>query len=208
MGKHRLNFFQKAITHQSEKIFNSCSFFYSVVSEYRTCKSKCLEKFAYLSERILENILTNMKWFTIQINLNSEIFYVRNNHPVPVVDVEDYHLCITGIGVTPTNLTLSQLKASFARKTITSVLQCAGSRRAEMDDLRPVAGTKWGGGAVGNAFWTGADFKSVLAYASFDLRNYPNLANIHVQVCLIQELCTYLMLGVFFFVSSHFRILK
>ncbi|XP_021961605.1 sulfite oxidase, mitochondrial [Folsomia candida] len=111
----------------------------------------------------------------------NEIFYVRNNHPVPVVDVEDYHLCITGIGVTPTNLTLSQLKASFARKTITSVLQCAGSRRAEMDDLRPVAGTKWGGGAVGNAFWTGADFKSVLAYASFDLRNYPNLANIHVQ---------------------------
>lgn len=40
---------------------------------------------------------------------------------------------------------------------------CGGNRRSEMAEIKPVKGLSWGPGAVGNAEWSGARLRDVLA---------------------------------------------
>lgn len=65
----------------------------------------------------------------------SELFYVRNHLPVPVVDPEEYILELEGPGGETQSLTLEDLKTKFPKVSVTSVVQCAGNRRSELNKV-------------------------------------------------------------------------
>lgn len=48
------------------------------------------------------------------------------------------------------------------KHTITATIMCAGNRRSEMIEVKPVKGLSWGPAAVSNAEWTGVRLKDVL----------------------------------------------
>src|SRR5204863_2426915 len=75
---------------------------------------------------------------------------------------EHWTLAIDGEVENPLRLSLSDLKA-FPRASATCVLQCAGNGRSLHSPRVP--GVQWGSGAVGNARWTGARVKDLLARA-------------------------------------------
>lgn len=96
----------------------------------------------------------------------NDIFFVRNHLPVPRVDPETYRLEVRGVGIEkPLSLTLDDLKNNFPRHTVTSTIQCAGNRRAELNSVKQVKGIPWTGGAIGTAEWSGARLRDVLIHA-------------------------------------------
>jgi len=129
---------------------------------------------------------------------------VRNHLPVPLVAESDYVLTVTGEGLPTKTLTLSELKANFAKHTVDATIQCAvrprlspapsasphslpgtaqGNRRNELSAVKPVKGGAWDIGAISNASWGGARLRDVLlwlgvsddAHAGTDSRAPPPL---------------------------------
>ena len=88
----------------------------------------------------------------------NEWFYVRNHLPTPDVSSTEYELDVL---VDNDNqdcektLTLADLKTKFSKVEVTSAIQCGGNRRAEMNQIKPIKGLMWKGGAIGNAKWGG-----------------------------------------------------
>ena len=96
----------------------------------------------------------------------NEVFFVRNHLPVPDIDPEKYELEIGGIGLeTPLKLSLKALRTEYPLHTVTVTIQCAGNRRAGMQDMAPVKGLQWGPGAISTAQWTGVLLRDVLEQA-------------------------------------------
>lgn len=60
-------------------------------------------------------------------------------------------------------LTLDELKAKFKHHTVTTTIQCAGNRRAEMSGVKQVNGLSWDTTALSTANWTGVLLSDVLA---------------------------------------------
>ena len=52
-------------------------------------------------------------------------------------------------------LTIDNLKKNFEEVSVTTAIQCAGNRRAEMNKYKKVQGLLWEGTAISNAKWTG-----------------------------------------------------
>lgn len=94
----------------------------------------------------------------------SNLFYIRNHHPVPLLsqeDAEDFRLeidlsALNGTKVSTENndadqmvakLSLEQIK-SLPKVEVVSTLQCSGNRRSGFNDLRQTSGTNWGQGAM------------------------------------------------------------
>ncbi|KAF0289308.1 putative sulfite oxidase, mitochondrial [Amphibalanus amphitrite] len=102
-----------------------------------------------------------------------DLFYVRNHLPVPVIDPSEYELEVDGVGVDGLTLSLEQLKNDFPAVTVTATVMCAGNRRSEMTQVKPVRGLFWGAAAVGNATWTGARLTDVLKAAGYDVNSGP-----------------------------------
>jgi sulfite oxidase len=70
-------------------------------------------------------------------------------------------------------LSLADLKESFAPAIVPATLQCAGNRRQELMDARPIAGELgWGAEAIGHAEWSGVRLRDVLLHAGLGLE--PN----------------------------------
>ena len=59
------------------------------------------------------------------------------------------------VGDNKLSLSLDDLKNNYKPVTITTTIQCAGNRRAEMSDFKTVKGLSWGTCAIGTARWTG-----------------------------------------------------
>lgn len=96
----------------------------------------------------------------------NDLFFVRNHLPVPQVIADDYILEINGLSVEePVILTLHDLKTKFPKHNVTCTIQCAGNRRIELNEVKPVKGIAWTGGAIGTAEWSGARLRDVLLYA-------------------------------------------
>ncbi|KAG1694003.1 hypothetical protein DVH05_022021 [Phytophthora capsici] len=96
----------------------------------------------------------------------NELFFVRNHLPVPEVDIENFTLKITGVGIgqkKQVEFTLDDLKSKFKHHTITTTVQCAGNRRAEMSGVKQVNGLSWDTTALSTANWTGVLLSDVLA---------------------------------------------
>lgn len=81
----------------------------------------------------------------------NNLFFVRNHLPVPKISPEDYVLEVKGEGGDPIYLTLDDLQSKFKQYTVTAAIQCAGNRRSELAEVKPVKGLNWTGGAIGNA---------------------------------------------------------
>ncbi len=92
----------------------------------------------------------------------NELFYIRNNGPVPDLDPETWRLSITGLVDTPMELSLDDLKARDV-VTITSFLECSGNSRGYFEPN--ASGTQWGNTAIGNAEWTGTALGPILQEA-------------------------------------------
>eukprot|EP01012_Entosiphon_sulcatum_P005367 TRINITY_DN12371_c0_g1_i2.p1 TRINITY_DN12371_c0_g1~~TRINITY_DN12371_c0_g1_i2.p1 ORF type:complete len:549 (-),score=49.93 TRINITY_DN12371_c0_g1_i2:25-1671(-) len=110
----------------------------------------------------------------------TDLFYVRNHLPVPNVDLSGYRLEISGLGLPEAvAFTLEELQRKFHQHTVTATIQCAGNRRKEMIDIKPVKGLAWRQAAIANAEWTGVRLRDVLLYAGLDLSTEPEAQ--HVQ---------------------------
>ena len=95
-------------------------------------------------------------------------FYVRSHGNLPRLGEDSHILCVGGLVAKPMNLTVPELRARFAERTVTATLQCAGNRRSELNALRPVSGDLWSAGAIGNAVWTGVALDQVLKETGAD----------------------------------------
>ena len=109
----------------------------------------------------------------------NDIFFVRNHLPVPHISAESYILEVSGKGMDPVRLSLEDLKSKFPKHTVTVTIQCAGNRRMDLADIKPVKGIPWTGGAIGNAEWSGASLRDVLLFAG--LKEESGVQHIHIE---------------------------
>jgi sulfite oxidase len=94
-----------------------------------------------------------------------DLFYGRNHGPIQQVDPEVWQLEIDGLVQRPLTLSLADLR-HFPQHSVVATLMCAGNRRAELMQARPIPGQiGWGPGAVSTAEWTGTRLADVLAEA-------------------------------------------
>ena len=91
--------------------------------------------------------------------------YIRTHGDVQHLDEAVHRLRVTGRVAHPLELSVADLRARFSVRSITSGLQCAGNRRADLQEVARTAGDPWSGGAVGNVRWTGTPLREVLAAA-------------------------------------------
>jgi sulfite oxidase len=95
-----------------------------------------------------------------------DTFYGRNHGPIPRIDPDTWRLEVDGLVQRPLTLSLAELRHRFPEHNLVATLICAGNRRAELIEARPLPGEEpWGPGAVSTARWTGATLADVLAAA-------------------------------------------
>ena len=92
-------------------------------------------------------------------------FYIRSHGDMPGLDPATHRVRVTGRVARPLDLTLGDLEAGFAPKSVMAVLQCAGNRRADLQGVGRTSGDPWAPGAIGHAEWTGAALADVLQAA-------------------------------------------
>ena len=88
-------------------------------------------------------------------------WYVRNHHPTPNINRDTYKLEITLGNKVTKKITLNDLE-KYPKHNVTTTIQCAGNRRDEYNNIRPVQGTKWKGGAISTATWQGYYLRDIL----------------------------------------------
>lgn len=108
----------------------------------------------------------------------TDLFYVRNHLPVPTVDPKAWKLRIEGEGLRTVELSLEELQTRFRKHVQAATIQCAGNRRSEMKQIKPVKGLDWDIGAIGTATWGGVLLRDVLKYAGFEDGD-PSVAHVH-----------------------------
>lgn len=94
-------------------------------------------------------------------------FYVRGHGPVPSLDAETFTLHVGGMVERPLTLTLADLQRDYPARTVEATLQCAGNRRRELHEIKPMQKNAllWEQEAISNATWTGVELSAVLRAA-------------------------------------------
>lgn len=96
----------------------------------------------------------------------ADAFYVRNHGPVPRGDPSAHRLHLDGLVAGPRVWTVDGLRSRFGEHQVLATLQCAGNRRAGLNEVREIPGqAAWGPGATSTARWTGVRLADVLAEA-------------------------------------------
>jgi sulfite oxidase len=110
-----------------------------------------------------------------------EDFFVRNHGEVPAVDPATWRLRVEGEVERPLELSLADLAARPRRQLIATV-QCAGNRRQELIEHRPVPHElPWGAEAISTASWAGPALAELLAEAR------PTATAAHVEFTGLDE---------------------
>ena len=91
-------------------------------------------------------------------------FYIRSHGPIPAL-ADDHRVVLDGLVDCPRAFTVAELRTSFAIRTVTATMQCAGNRRAHLQGVGTTSGDPWDVGAIGNAQWTGVALRDVLGAA-------------------------------------------
>lgn len=99
-------------------------------------------------KKLRENYLT-------PINL----WYSRNHHPMPNIDIKDYKLFIND-----KTLKFKDL-GKFKENSVITTIQCAGNKR---NNFKNVLGLSWKGGAISTAKWTGIYLADILNELKID----------------------------------------
>jgi sulfite oxidase len=108
-----------------------------------------------------------------------DAFFVRNHGDVPEIDHGRFRLRVEGLCGRPGEWSLDEL-AELPRRTITATLQCAGNRRQELIDLKPIPGElPWGSEAIGSARWAGVSLADLLARLDVD----PAARHVELEGC-------------------------
>ena len=92
-------------------------------------------------------------------------FYIRTHGDMPAVDSKTHKIRVTGLVRETLALSLADLQSRFAPASVVATMQCAGNRRADLQQVETTAGDPWAPGAIGNAQWTGARLADVLRAA-------------------------------------------
>ncbi|MDF2966948.1 MAG: putative oxidoreductase [Nocardioidaceae bacterium] len=93
----------------------------------------------------------------------TDSFFSRNHGPIPEIDPRSWHLRVDGAVDRTLELSLDELRRSFAARNETVTLQCAGNRRDGLIQVRDIpAEHPWGRCAIGTARWTGVLLADVL----------------------------------------------
>ncbi|GGX66864.1 sulfite oxidase [Streptomyces minutiscleroticus] len=93
-------------------------------------------------------------------------FYSRNHGPVPDIDPSEWRLRVDGLVERPLELSLEELRTGFEEVETVVTLQCAGNRRAGLNEVRDIPGeAPWGPGATATARFAGVRLADVLARA-------------------------------------------
>ena len=124
----------------------------------------------------------------------TELLFVRDHLPVPMIDEATYRLEIVPApsssandnassadakpqqstaaaapsSPSPVTLSLPDLRSLFPKASVVSVLSCAGNRRSHMGHGPSGSDTRglgWSAGALGNVQWGGARLRDVLLWA-------------------------------------------
>lgn len=111
----------------------------------------------------------------------TNMWFVRNHHPVPHVDPNSFRLDIVHASdllgkhrpsgsasdeqeSSPLfSLRLEDLKKRFPVHSIVTSIQCGGNRRDEMTKLEKTNGSSWNVSAISTAKWTGIKLRDLLA---------------------------------------------
>ena len=68
-----------------------------------------------------------------------------------------------------------------AQVKVVTAIQCAGNRRGDMTNVKPVKGLGWSCGAISNCEWTGVLLRDVLKDAGVDVEDPESAGIEHVQ---------------------------
>lgn len=94
------------------------------------------------------------------------LFFTRSHGQVPEVDPALWRLQLTGLVDNPLTFTLDQLRQGFTRRTVAATLVCAGLRRQELLEVRPIPGElPWDLEPIGTAQFAGVSLAEVLQRA-------------------------------------------
>ena len=92
-----------------------------------------------------------------------DAFYCRNHGPFPDIASDQWRLTIDGMVDNPLTLAYHELTGGFTAHSVVATLACAGNRRAELLEVRPIPGKDpWAHGAISTAEWRGARLADVL----------------------------------------------
>ncbi|KAH9944981.1 molybdopterin binding oxidoreductase [Epithele typhae] len=99
-----------------------------------------------------------------------ELVYCRNHGPVLELDEDAFTVAVSGPGedAQPRTFTLAGLRDAFPRAEVVAALQCAGNRRKEMNEVKPVRGVLWDDGVICNARWAGVRLRDLLRAVDVD----------------------------------------
>jgi sulfite oxidase len=97
-----------------------------------------------------------------------ETFYIRSHGPNPDIDEAAFSVSVEGMVRKPLKLAPGQIREQARQATVTATLTCAGNRRREHSEIKPVSGVPWGAGAIGNATWSGAILSEILKQAEME----------------------------------------
>jgi DMSO/TMAO reductase YedYZ molybdopterin-dependent catalytic subunit len=92
----------------------------------------------------------------------NDLFFVRSNGPVPILDRASWRLHVTGSVDRPISMSLSELE-QLPQRTTEAFLECAGNSRSRFQPVAP--GTPWRNDAIGNAVWEGVTLADILDLA-------------------------------------------
>ena len=116
----------------------------------------------------------------------SELWYIRNHHPVPEIDIDKYILSIHGKYFDDIKLNIDDLK-KMKKTTLVTTIQCGGNRRGEYNNVNKTLGTPWDVGAISTAKWTGVLLSDIIKDKNIDkLENIKHVK--HVQFESIDSL--------------------
>ena len=81
-----------------------------------------------------------------------DAFYSRNHGQFPDIAPDKWRLTVDGTVDKPLTLTYDQLTKDFTPHSVIATLACAGNRRAELLQVRPIPGKDpWAHGAISTA---------------------------------------------------------
>ncbi len=89
-------------------------------------------------------------------------FYVRCHGDIPRLEDDTHRLTVDGDVARPLDLSMRDLRGLAPAHQLQAVLQCAGNRRADLQQVAPTSGDPWGPGAIGHAHWTGIPLARLL----------------------------------------------
>ncbi|MBA3874189.1 MAG: molybdopterin-dependent oxidoreductase [Anaerolineae bacterium] len=99
----------------------------------------------------------------------NDVFFSRNHGTIPQVNKDDFRLTVNGMVKQQKSWTLDELIGQFPKVEVMATLQCAGNRRHELMETKPIPNElPWGAGAISNATWGGVRLRDVLIAAGFD----------------------------------------